>query len=251
MSIVLYADIGNTNVCWRAWGDGNWLAELSRESVVAAPTTLRAAAMAYGTSVVVAVVSAPALGQRVEEALQASGLRFIKAGRDFSVPVQSDYEDPTQIGADRLCNALAAQQKYGCPVVSGSAGTCLTTEAVNERGVVIGGAIAAGVPAAASGVGLSVPHLAEPAKQAVQARPLSLSPGRTTEQNLSLGLWLGAAATMDVLIALATSAVGKEAPAILTGGDAPFLAPLMRTPVQVVANLTLEGLRLAFERSEG
>lgn len=249
MSTVLFVDLGNTNVCWRAWCDGAWDGEMERHAVSGAPTILRVVARRLKAVQIVAVVTSPANGDRVEQAIQAAELAFIRVGRDLPVPVETAYTDPSQIGADRLCNALAARERYGAPVVSASAGTCLTVEAMNEAGVVLGGAIAAGVPAAVAGIAYTVPHLAQAAREAAQAAWTSDAPGRSTEENLVIGLGVGAAGALEALIALARRAVGSDAPVVVTGGDAPRLAGLMSAPVHVAPDLTLDGARLAFEQS--
>ncbi len=250
MSPVLFASIGNTNVRWAAWQAGGPLGSPGVAGVASAATALTAAAREAGAALVVAVVSAEALGDAVEEALAAEGLRLLRAGRDVPLPIETRYRDPGEIGADRLCNALAARESHGAPVVSGSAGTCLTVEAVDERGVLLGGAIGAGVPAAVAGIGARVPHLAEDALEAARAPDLVSQLGRSTAENLALGLWLGAAATMDALIGRARRVLGGDVPAVITGGDAPALARWMRTEVEVSPDLTLDGARLAFERHQ-
>ena len=212
-----------------------------------APVAIRAAAREYDCDLVVAIISSPEHGARLEDAMRAEDVRLLAARRDFPIPVETMYEDPSEIGADRLCNALAAMDWVGKPVISASAGTCLTVEAMDAEGVLIGGAICSGVMTAAAGIGLRVPHLKEKALEATQP-PQTPALGRSTVENLRIGLWLEAAAAMQRLITLAREALGVDAPVVLTGGDASTLAQLMSIPVSVVRELTLEGVRIAFER---
>lgn len=250
MNSTLFADIGNTTVSWAVWSGSAWAGPRQVRPAASAPVALRAAARQAGASAVVAVVSSPANGSRVEEAIRADGLEFQQVRRDFPIPIQTAYLDPSQLGADRLCNALAASHLLGTPVVSASAGTCLTVEAVDASGVLAGGAIAAGVATAAAGIGLRVPHLTDPARAAAQRPPDRPAPGRTTEENLRYGLWLSAAATMDAFLAMAREAVGQGAPAVVTGGDAKTISSLMQTAVRVEPDLTLIGVKLAFDAAQ-
>lgn len=250
MSPVLFASIGNTNVRWAVGEAGGPLGTPGVAPAAYAATALTSAAGRAGAHLVVAVVSAAALGDAVEEALTAGGRSFLRAGRDVPIPIETRYRDPAEIGADRLCNALAARETHGAPVVSGSAGTCLTVEAVDEHGVLLGGAIAAGVPAAMTGLRARVPHLAEAVVEAARAPDPVPELGRSTVENIALGLWLGAAAAMDALLDRARRVLGGDVSVVLTGGDAPALVRWMRTEVAVSPDLTLDGARLAFEHQQ-
>jgi type III pantothenate kinase len=243
---LLLADIGNTTVKFWLWGGEGWVGELSVVAAAAGPAALCQAAQQAGLDFVVAVVSAPAQGQAVEEKLQTAGLRLLRAGRDFQIPLPTNYYDPREIGPDRLCNALAARETFGAPVVTCSAGTCLTVEAVNEAGVLVGGAIAAGLAGAARGVAQAAPHLADKIELGGALLPSELVPGRSTAASLRCGLHLQAAATVDAFVRLGRAAVGEQAPAVLTGGDAQRLRPLCQLVDHVVPSLTLDGLRRAF-----
>lgn len=270
---ILFADIGNTMVKWRLW-NGGW-GDLWWTEPPEAPEKAEVCVRQWKCAALVSVASAPiraildaycdlrygapqpsakkvsegvlALAVQLAQATARASVPFLLAGRDFAIPMPTDYEDPKEIGADRLCAALAGREIFGAPVVTASAGTCITVEAVDGRGVLIGGAIAAGVGAMAKGIGQAVPHLRESLGAALFAVPTAGAVGRSTAQNLALGLWLGAAGILDRLIAAARAAVGSEAPVILTGGDAHRLAPLCETKVEVFDHLVLDGLRFAYE----
>lgn len=270
---VLFVDIGNTMVKWRLW-DGEWGEPVGTELQAAAkdageflrdwqPSAVVSVASAPGRTVLDACrrlrqgsarprsAEAPEgvleLAARVAQIADRVCVPFLLAGCDFAIPMPTEYQDPKEIGVDRLCAALAGRHLFGLPVVTASAGTCITVEAVDGRGVLVGGAIAAGIGAMAKGIGEAVPHLCSCLDGALSADATTLAVGRSTVENLALGLWLGAAAILDRLIAAARSAIGRQAPVILTGGDAQRLAPLCETKVEVFDHLVLEGLRLAYD----
>ncbi|MCX7597394.1 MAG: type III pantothenate kinase [Armatimonadetes bacterium] len=271
---VLFGDIGNTVVKLRLRDGGHWRDLLWGEPGEATEKTKHLLGE-QRPSALVMVASAPVRALLdtypiCQEALrelpiEETGCRVLAlvaqladvagractpclvAGRDFPVSVPTAYHDPGELGVDRLCAAFAASHLFGVPVVTASAGTCLTVEAVDERGVLVGGAIAAGVGAMARGIIGAVPHLECYVDAAVRAGVSTVDLGRSTAENLVLGLWLGAAATLDRLIAAARAVVGMKAPVVLTGGDAHKLAPLCQTKVEIFEHLVLEGLRLAYE----
>ncbi|MCD6351969.1 MAG: type III pantothenate kinase [Armatimonadetes bacterium] len=244
----LVADVGNTTVCWQIVSAGGEASQINRRPASEAVTLVVRAAAEASVRRVAAVVSAPELGRRVEEALAREGIEYLQVGRDLPVPIETDYYDPAEIGPDRLCNALAAREGYGPPVVSASAGTCLTVEAVNAEGRLVGGAIGAGVPAASAGIAATAPHLAEAVRRAAGRSPED-GLGRSTQENLTLGLWLGVAGALESLVLRARRAVGEGAPVVLTGGDAQPLAMLLGLEVAVEPGLTLQGVRLALEHA--
>lgn len=275
---VLFADIGNTIVKWRLWDSDGW-ADSCWAELCEAPDKVRDSLLAWRPSAlaVVASVSAGAVSEvhsvrscvagrdaamqgmvsvlavaaEFVELAEEARVPLFLAGRDFPIPIPTEYRDPTEMGLDRLCSAFAARQLFGAPVVTASAGTCLTVEAVDVRGVVVGGAIAAGVSAMAKGLGEAVPHLRPFLEDAMRSDVAALELGRSTAENLALGLWMGAAAALDRLVAMARAAVGQEAPVVLTGGDAAAFARLCRSEVKVCERLVLEGLRLAYENRFG
>lgn len=271
---VLFADVGNTAVKWRLWtgsewGDACWMEPEKAVQkagclldkwrpgtlVAVASVSMRTAQDGYPvyrhgarqpqseeTPRNIMVVAA-ALAETADQAR----IPCLLAGCDFAIPIQTAYHDPNEVGLDRLCSAFAASNLVGKPVVTASAGTCLTVEAVDARGVLVGGAIAAGVGAMAHGISEGAPHLRPFVEDALRADATTLVLGRSTFENIALGLWLGAAAVLDRLIAAARAVVGPGAPVVLTGGDAHKIAPLCQTQVDVVDYLVLEGLRLAYQ----
>ncbi len=244
---IAFVDVGNTAVAWRLWRDGRWAGGLERAGEVEWERILAA-----GRAVVVS--SSPEGLQELLRAADGAGVEVFVVGRDFDVPMEVGYRRREELGKDRLCNAYAAARLYGTPVVSCSVGTCVTVEAVDEGGRLVGGAIAAGMPAVGRGIAAAAGHLAEAAREGLElARRLAgdgavLEPGRSTVENIAAGIVLGAAGALERLARWAKAAVGARV-AVATGGDA-FLARFARGIEVIDGMLTLEGLRLAWEACE-
>jgi len=173
------------------------------------------------------------------------------AGDDFPVDVETDYHDPTQIGTDRLLNALAAIESVGKPCVVVDFGSCLTCDAITREGVLTAGAIAAGLPVMLSGLRALVPHLHTEIEEAMKMWGVNaLPPGHNTAQGLALGIVDGLAGIADRLISIMRRKVGRKASVVATGGDMHLVMPHCEAQMIADEMLTLDGLRLAFEASQ-
>jgi type III pantothenate kinase len=156
-----------------------------------------------------------------------------------------DYEAPGDVGADRLVNAVAGMAKYGKPLIIVDFGTAITLDAVSKEGTYLGGVIA-------PGLGTSVDALF--GKTAKLPKVSFEVPGhvigKNTMQSIQSGILHGFAGLVDTLAAKIMKETGK-APVIATGGDAERLAPLSKTIEAVEPWITLEGLRIIYDRNRG
>lgn len=158
--------------------------------------------------------------------------------------VQTEYHEPRQLGPDRLANAYAAYRLYGGPCVVIDLGTCITSEVVRADGTLAGGAIAAGRAALMAGILITVPHLEEPLLL-TDIPEMTEMMGRSSAECLMVGIALQLAATTERLVAEAAGVLQvADLTAVMTGGDADLVEPLLDLPVLRNERLTLEGLRL-------
>jgi len=260
MSWVWYADVGNCTVHWGAWADQQWQASgrLAVDLVGCAEgdeallTALHEAGLKIADCEKAALcLSSPARRSQAEQfAINQLETDVALAGEDFPVEVATDYYDPTQIGTDRLLNALAATQKVGGPSVVADFGSCLTCEAITADGVVTAGAIAPGLPIMSTALTDTIPHLREAVQEALKQPGNNPPVGRSTAEGLSLGLIQGLAGMADRLITLMQQRLGIAALVIATGGDAATITPHCQTEMTTDEMLTLNGLRLAYEASQ-
>ncbi|HYT80117.1 MAG TPA: type III pantothenate kinase [Actinomycetota bacterium] len=166
----------------------------------------------------------------------------VEPGIKTGISIQTD--NPKEVGADRIVNALAAFAKYGGPCVVIDFGTAITYDAVSERGEYLGGAIAPGVQVSAAGLSRVADRL--PRVEVVAPRSVI---GKNTVEALQSGLLLGTASEVDGMVERMQKELGGHATVVATGGLADVIVALCQTVDHHEPWLTLEGLRLIFERN--
>jgi type III pantothenate kinase len=157
--------------------------------------------------------------------------------------VEVRYDNPAEVGPDRVVNALATRELYGAPAVAVDFGTATTFDVVAADGAYVGGVIG-------PGVAVSAQNLFERAAR-LGAVELTLPPrvvGRNTDEALRAGIILGAARAADGIVEAIREERGERGALVATGGWAAVVAPAMKTSPHLDAELTLKGLALAFER---
>jgi type III pantothenate kinase len=255
----LYADAGNTALKWAAYTQGCRVAEgrIEVEALPAAGRELAAVLAMAGLDRdecegAALVSSRPAQATDAEDALAAASGQDVRLlGRDMHAGVEVAYHDPSEIGQDRLALAEGALALTGAPVIVLAPGTCITAQALDAEGTLVGGAIAGGLEAQVAGIRETVPHLREPVDAALAMLRSGEEPpgmGRSTVENLAVGLAASLTGTVERLVAQMCAEVG-EAPVLATGGDAELVAALGSTFDRVEPRLVLEGLRVVDERT--
>jgi type III pantothenate kinase len=154
-------------------------------------------------------------------------------------------DNPREVGADRIANSLAAYSRHGGPCIVVDFGTATNFDVVSERGEYLGGVIAPGLQVAASSLYAAAARLTR-----VELRTPRSVIGKSTVEAVQSGLILGAAAEVDGIVQRIKEEIG-EATVVATGGLAPVVVPHCRTTIDHEPWLTLEGLRLVFERNVG
>ncbi|MCR4403097.1 MAG: type III pantothenate kinase [Firmicutes bacterium] len=154
------------------------------------------------------------------------------------------YENPKEVGADRIVNAVAAYERYGGPVIVVDFGTATTFCAISASGEYLGGAIA-------PGIGISSEALfARAAKlpRVELTKPRSVI-GRSTVSSMQSGIIYGTVGLVDEIVKRMKREMGGDPRVIATGGFAPLIAEDSSEIDVLDPNLTLEGLRILFERN--
>jgi len=153
------------------------------------------------------------------------------------------YDDPREVGADRIVNAVAVLHKYGKPAIVVDFGTATTFDAITAAGEYRGGVIAPGIVISAEAL---YEHAAKLPRIEIQ-KPANVI-GTSTITSMQSGLVYGYVALVDGIITRMKDELGSKTRVIGTGGQAPFISQETRLIETVDPNLTLDGLQLLASR---
>jgi type III pantothenate kinase len=246
--MILAVDIGNTQTVlglfageslgahWRISTDASLTADEIRIKLGGLLATEGKAWSDVARVIVSSVV--PVLTLAYEEvASKATGRPPMVVGPGLKTGVPIRYDDPREVGADRIVNAVAGLAEYGAPLVIVDFGTATTLDVLSEDGAYVGGAIAPGVETSADALFTRAAKLSK-----VDLEAPAHTIGTNTRESLQAGLLVGQAAMVDGLVTRIWRELGRETTVVATGGLAPRVAPLCETAMSVEVDLTLKGL---------
>ena len=167
---------------------------------------------------------------------------FVEPGIKTGMPVLVD--NPTELGADRLVNAIAAYERYGGPCIVVDFGTATTFDVVSAKGEYIGGAIAPGLGISADALFSRAARLAR-----VDVKRPAKVIGTNTVTHLQSGLYYGYIGLVDGILERMVAELGTQPRVIATGGLARQIAEDSRFIAEIDDMLTLDGLLILFERN--
>jgi type III pantothenate kinase len=258
--MLLAIDIGNTNIVLGVFKEANllesWRLATKRERTTDELGLLVDALFARSQVEKVAVRSVilgsvvPSLTGTMREMVERDfgvAALVVEAGTKTGMPIL--YEQPSEVGADRIVNAVAAYEKFGRsasrPLVVVDFGTATTFDAISAKGEYLGGAICPGVQISADALFQRAARLPR-----IDVRKPATVIGRTTIGAMEAGLFYGYVGLVEGLVRRVSAELGGHALCVATGGLASTIAPETSIIDHVDPDLTLHGLRIVWERNQ-
>jgi type III pantothenate kinase len=248
--VLLGVDVGNTQTVFGLF-DGDRLTEQFRVGTDRTHTgdelavMLRAFVDLDALDGIVLCSSVPQLVHEYEVfAKRWVGVEVLVLGPGVSTGLAIRYDDPREVGPDRIANSVAARERYGAPAVVVDFGTSTNFDVVSAAGEFAGGVLAPGIEVSMDALFARAARLPKVPFEAPE-RVIS----QTTVAALQSGLVYGFAGQVDAIVERIRTELGEPgAPVIATGGLAELIAPHSSTITTVDPELTLQGLRLVWER---
>ena len=255
--MLLAIDAGNTNIVFGLYLKdkliGHWRAETDREKTEDEYAVLLRGLLSLSVKdiqfkdikdIIVSCVVPPILPALENLSKKYFNTSPVIVGPGIKTGMPILYENPREVGADRIVNAVAGYEKYGGPLIIVDFGTATTFDAVSQKGEYMGGVIAPGIV-------ISMEALFERAAKLPKVelvKPETVI-GRNTISSMQSGAMYGYAGLVDRIVEEMKMEIGEKTFVAATGGLAEMVAAEAKTIKEVNPFLTLDGLRIIFEKN--